>query len=69
MPSNRFILGRYDDRAFTTDDISVDCWEDDDFSTSEIFTTFYTNPMIFSNYTERDEIKVEGKLYLGTVDD
>lgn len=71
MPSNKFILGRYDDRAFTADDISesADCWEGDGVSMSDIITTFYTNPRIFSNHTERDEMQAEGILYKGTVDD
>lgn len=71
MPSNNFILGKYDRQAYTTKDVSRSAtrWEGDVAPYSAMLTTFYTNAHIFSKHTERDETQAVGKLYKGTVDD
>lgn len=70
MPSNAFILGKYDRREFNADDISESAvvWEGDE---KEILprTHIYNDPHAFSNLTERDEEQVVGKLYKGYIDD
>lgn len=70
MPSNAFILGKYDRRSFSADDISksAETWEGDGKETLPI-TRIHNDPNAFSNHTERDENQVVGKLYKGYIDD
>lgn len=71
MPSNNFILGKYDRQAYSSKNVSrsAACWEGDIAPYGAMLTTFYTNAHIFSKHTERDETTAVGKLYKGTVDD
>lgn len=70
MPSNAFILGKYDRKNYSAEDISesASTLEGDG---KEILpkTHIYNNLHAFSNHTERDEEQVVGKLYKGYVDD
>lgn len=70
MSSNNFILGKYDSKSYTTENISESAtmWEGDG---KEIFpkTHYHNDPKQFSNHTERDEKQVVGKLYKGFIDD
>lgn len=70
MPSNAFILGKYDRKNFGAEDISksAEIWEGDGKEVLPV-THIHNSPAVFSNHTERDEIQVVGKLYKGFIDD
>lgn len=70
MPSNAFILGKYDRRNFGAEDISksAEMWEGDGKEELPV-THMYNDPNAFSNHTERDEIQAVGKLYKGFIED
>lgn len=70
MPSNNFILGKYDRKDYNPKDISESSitWEGD--RKENLLKTHYHNDhKQFSNHTERDENQVVGKLYKGFIDD
>ena len=70
MPSNAFILGKYDRRNFGPEDISksAEIWEGDGKDDLPV-THIHNDPNVFSNHTERAESQVVGKLYKGFIDD
>lgn len=69
MSTIAFILGKYNRREFSSEDISpsTEMWEGD----RKIFpkTHYHNDPTQFSNHTERDEIQAVGKLYKGKIED
>ena len=69
MPTNDFILGKYNCREHSSKDISPSSkiWEGDREFLPK--THYHNDPKQFSNHTERDEMQAVGKLYKGKPDD
>jgi len=73
MPTNNFILGKYDREKFSSKDISPLAmhWEGEGIERPKYGPT--GNPIInvniFSRTAERDETQVVGKLYKGVLED
>ena len=70
MPSNNFILGKYDRENYGSKDISdlAIRWEGDEVNLQSK-THYHNDTKQFSNHTERDEKQVVGKLYKGFIDE
>lgn len=70
MPSNNFILGKYDRENYGSKDISDSAirWEGDEVN-PQSKTHYHNDTKQFSNHTERDEKHIVGKLYKGFIDD
>lgn len=73
MPTNNFILGKYDREKFNSKDISPLAmhWEGDCIERPQYGTIGnpITNANTFSRPAERDETQVVGKLYKGVLED
>ena len=75
VPSNNFILGKYDRTQHSPQDISQNSalWEGNlqepiRYGATGHPVTYYANARIFSAHTERDEMQAVGKLYKGEKD-